>query len=219
MFTGIIQEIGIVRYVGKKGGGLLIRIEAPESSASLKVGGSVNVNGACQSVAKISDHLGDSVGWFEVLATSETITRTNFKILRVGDRVNIELPLTLKDPLGGHLVTGHVDDTGELTSIQPVDESTIMRVVYKSEYNRYLIEKGSVAVDGISLTAFDIGQESFSVSLIPETVERTNLKFRKVGDIVNLEFDQVGKYVEKFANKNRKGLTMNFLNRHGFRGQ
>jgi riboflavin synthase len=137
----------------------------------------------------------------------------------VGDRVNIELPLTLNAPLGGHLVAGHIDDTGQLTSIKPVGESTIMRVVYKPEYNIYLIEKGSIAVDGISLTAFDIEPEAFSVSLIPETIERTNLKFRKAGDIVNLEFDQIGKYVEKFTNKNRKGLTMNFLNRHGFRGQ
>lgn len=218
MFTGIIQEIGIVKYMEKKGAGLIIRIEAPESSASLKIGGSVNVNGACQSAVKISPRSGASGGWFEVLAASETISRTNFKILQTGDRVNLELPLTLNDPLGGHLVSGHVDDTGQIASIKPGVESTLMRIVYKPEYTVYLIEKGSIAVDGISLTVFDIEPGSFLVSLIPETIERTNLKFRKISDTVNLEFDQIGKYVEKFVTKNRKGLTMNFLNKHGFQG-
>jgi riboflavin synthase len=216
MFTGIIQEIGLVRYVEKKGDGLLIRIEAPESFKSLKEGGSVSINGACQSVIITSPVSGASGGWFEVMATSETMSRTNFRFLQTGDRVNLELPLTLNNPLGGHLVTGHIDDTGQITDIKPGRESTLIRIVFKPEYNRYLIEKGSVAVDGISLTVFDIEQECFTVSLIPETIERTNLKYRNIGDEVNLEFDQIGKYIEKFINKDNRGMTMDFLKKHGF---
>jgi riboflavin synthase len=216
MFTGIIQEIGLVRYVAKKGDGLLIQIEAPESFKSLEAGGSVSINGACQSAIITSPVSGASGGWFEVMATSETMSRTNFRFLQTGDRVNLELPLTLNNPLGGHLVTGHIDDTGQITDIKPGRESTLIRIVFKPEYNRYLIEKGSVAVDGISLTVFDIEQECFTVSLIPETIERTNLKYRNIGDEVNLEFDQIGKYIEKFLNKDNRGMTMDFLKKHGF---
>lgn len=216
MFTGIIQEIGLVRYVQKKGDGLLIQIEAPESSKSLKAGGSVSINGVCQSAIITSPVSGASGGWFEVLATSETMSRTNFRFLQAGDRVNLELPLTLNDPLGGHLVTGHIDDTDRITGIKPGGESTLIRIVFKPEYNRYLIEKGSIAVDGISLTVFDIEPECFTISLIPETIERTNLKFRNIGDMVNLEFDQISKYIEKFLNKDNRGMTMDFLKKHGF---
>ncbi|RKX17487.1 MAG: riboflavin synthase [Candidatus Zixiibacteriota bacterium] len=216
MFTGIIQEIGIVKFAQKKGDSLLIQIESPKSSKLLKVGGSININGACQSAIKISPVSSDSGSWFEVQATSETISRTNFKFLQAGDRVNLELPLSLNDPLGGHLVTGHIDDTGRITDIKPSGGSILMRIVFKPEYNCYLVEKGSVAIDGISLTVFDVETECFTISLIPETIERTNLKFRNIGDVVNLEFDQIGKYIEKFMKKDGKGLTMDFLKRHGF---
>jgi riboflavin synthase len=210
MFTGIIQEVGTIRYTQKKGDGLIIRVEAPKSSELLKKGGSINLNGACQSAVNFVRD------WFEVLATSETVSRTNFALFQTGDMVNLELPLTLNDPLGGHLVSGHVDDTGKVTSIKPGAESTIMEVAFKPENNKYLIEKGSIAVDGISLTAFSIKLETFSVSLIPETIERTNLKFRKIGDIVNLEFDLIGKYIEKFLNKDEETFSMDYLKKHGF---
>ncbi len=213
MFTGIIQEVGVIRQVQKKGDGLALQVKAPESCKSLKKGGSISINGACQTAAVVSRE------WFEVMAASETISRTNFGLLRPGMGATLELPLALNDPLGGHLMTGHIDDTGKIVSIRPGAESTIMQISFKSEYNKYLIEKGSVAVDGISLTVFDVKSEMFSVSLIPDTIERTNLRFRNVGDIVNLEFDQIGKYIEKFLDKSGNRLTMDYLNKHGFMRQ
>ena len=210
MFTGIIQELGNVKLIQKKGNGLLIQIDASKSTPELQKGGSISINGACQSAIRVDR---DS---FEALATAETVSKTNFHLLQTGDKVNLELPLTLQEPLGGHLVSGHIDSTSAITNIKPGTESTIMQVEFKTEYNKYLIEKGSVAVDGISLTVFDIKSASFSVSLIPETIENTNLKFRKVGDIVNLEYDLIGKYVEKFFDKGNSSLTMDFLNKHGF---
>ena len=147
MFTGIIQEVGIIKLVQKKGDGLKIRVGAPNTSNSLKKGGSVAINGACQTAVTIDRD------WFEVFATSETAKRTSFQYYQSGSHVNLELPLTLNDPLGGHLVAGHVDDTGRIISIEPGLQSTIMRIAFKPEYFKYVIEKGSIAIDGISLTA------------------------------------------------------------------
>ncbi|MCP4583028.1 MAG: riboflavin synthase, partial [candidate division Zixibacteria bacterium] len=170
----------------------------------------VGINGACQTATIIGDD------WFEVYAMLETVNRTNFKAFQTGTQVNLELPLALSDPLGGHLVAGHVDITGQIKSIEPGSQSTIVKVAFTSEYSKYLIEKGSVAIDGISLTVFDIQSGLFSVSLIPETLSETNLKFRKIGEQVNLEFDQIGKYVENFINAKRGGLTIDDLNKHGY---
>jgi len=210
MFTGIIKELGTIKAIQKKGDGRLIQVEAPKSVPLLEKGGSININGACQSAVNLSRD------WFEVLATSETILRTNFQLLQPGDKVNLETPLTLKDPLGGHMVSGHIDDTGKINSIKPGSDSTIMKVSYKPEYNKYLIEKGSIAVDGISLTVFEISSDTFSVSLIPETIEQTNLRFRQVGDVINLEYDLIGKYIENMLNKDNGELTMDYLIKHGF---
>jgi len=210
MFTGIIQEIGTIRQARRVGDGLTIQVGAPKSSRALKPGDSININGACQTATTSGGE------WFEVFAMAETIARTNFATLQSGDRVNLELPLTLNDPLGGHLVAGHVDCTGTISEIDVGPQSTKIIISYETGYSKYLIEKGSVAVEGISLTVFDIDDSSFVVSLIPETLERTNLQFRKVGDRVNLEFDQIGKYVERFLGAGKENLTMEFLHKHGF---
>jgi len=210
MFTGIIQEVGIIKLVQKKGDGLVLQIGSPSISKTLKKGGSVAINGACQTAITIERD------WFEVFATSETAKRTSFHHYQSGLRVNLELPLTLNDPLGGHLVAGHIDDTGRITSIEPGLQSTIMKIAFKPEFSKYVIEKGSIAIDGISLTVFDIQSDSLSVSLIPETISETNLKFRQIGDPVNLEFDQIGKYIEKFISANKMGLTMDDLTKYGF---
>ncbi|MCD6161156.1 MAG: riboflavin synthase [candidate division Zixibacteria bacterium] len=217
MFTGIIQERGSIKSVFKQGDALLIQVKAPQSAASLTKGASVSINGACQSAVNISDD------WFEVLATPETVSRTNFQYLKAGDEVNLELPLTLNDPLGGHIVSGHVDTVGKIISLPAGGhglardaESAILRISFAKEYSKYLIEKGSVSIDGISLTVFDIEPNAFSVSLIPETIEQTNLKYRRAGDNVNLEFDMIGKYVEKIFNNDKESLSMDFLKQHGF---
>lgn len=210
MFTGIIQEVGTIKQVQKKGNGLVIRVDAPRVSAKLKCGESVNINGACQTATEIER------GWFEVYAMAETIARTNFRHFENGLKVNLELPLTLNDPLGGHLVAGHIDDVGKIESFDPAGGDTILKVSFKSGNRKYLIEKGSVAIDGISLTTFDIKANEFSISWIPETLANTNLKYRRIGDVVNLEFDQIGKYIENFLNAGKQGLTIEDLQQHGF---
>ena len=210
MFTGIIQEIGEIKLIQKKGDGLAIQVLAPRTSKSLEKGGSVSINGACQTAVKVERD------WFEVFAMSETVNRTGFKNFRTGLRVNLELPLTLNDPLGGHLVAGHIDITGRIASIEPGSQSTILKVSFASKYAKYLIEKGSIALDGISLTVFNFQPGEFSVSLIPETITETNLSLRKIGDLVNLEFDQIGKYIENFITADTGGLTLDHLNKHGF---
>jgi riboflavin synthase len=210
MFTGLIKEIGTIEFVSTEGNGLVLGVSAPILGKTLTKGDSININGACQTITKMA---GDS---FEVLATAETAKRTNFRFLRPGVKINLEPPLTLSDPLGGHLVSGHIDDTGQIISIRPSSESTILEIKYDSIYGKYLIEKGSVAVDGISLTCYEINASSFAVSLIPETLINTNLQFRSNGDLVNLEFDQIGKYIEKMLNSQKEGVTWELLRENGF---
>ncbi len=210
MFTGIVQEIGTVMEARKTGDGMVIKVEAPKLSSKLNKGDSININGACQSATVIER------SWFEVYTMAETIKRTTFKNFKSGDRVNLELPLTLNDPLGGHLVAGHVDDIGAITSFDPSGSSTILKVRFDKAHRKYLIEKGSVAIDGISLTVFDIGEDEFSISWIPETLENTAFKFKKTDDEVNLEFDLLGKYIENFVSKDKSNLTIDFLQQHGF---
>ena len=210
MFTGIIQEIGTIKLLQNKGDGLVIQVKAPGLASKLKQGDSVSINGACQTATEIrSDR-------FEVYAMAETINRTNFRHFKAGTPVNLELPLTLNDPLGGHLVAGHVDDVGVIKNFDPSGGSTILTISFHTEYSKYLVEKGSVAIDGISLTVFDIKPGEFSISWIPETIANTNLKYRKIGDEVNLEFDQIGKYIENFLQERKQGLTMEDLQQHGF---
>jgi riboflavin synthase len=210
MFTGIIQEVGTVQSIQRQGDGIIIQVKSVKLSPELKKGGSVSINGACQSAVTIEKD------WFGVYAMAETISRTNFKRMQTGTRVNLELPLTLSDPLGGHLVAGHVDDIGVISSFDPSGASTILKVKFSPENRKYLIEKGSIAIDGISLTVFDIGETEFSISWIPETLENTNFKFRGIGDEVNLEFDLFGKYIENFVSGKKGGLTLDFLSEHGF---
>lgn len=210
MFTGIIQEIGSIMEARKTGDGMTLKIEAPKLSPKLNKGDSISINGACQSATVIEKT------WFEVYAMAETIARTTFKNFKSGQKVNLELPLTLSDPLGGHLVAGHVDDIGTISSFDPSGGNTILKVGFDKAHRKYLIEKGSVAIDGISLTVFDISESEFSISWIPETIENTVLKYKKIGDEVNLEFDLLGKYIENFMTKQNNNLTMDFLQKHGY---
>ncbi len=210
MFTGIIQELGTIMQARRSGDGLALKIEAPKSSPRLNKGDSICINGACQSATMIDS------SWFEVYAMPETIKRTTFRNFKPADKVNLELPLTLNDPLGGHLVAGHVDEIGRIASFDPTGGSNILKIEFDKANRKYMIEKGSVAIDGISLTVFDISETQFSISWIPETIENTVLKYRKVGDEVNLEFDMLGKYIENFITGKGDGLTIDMLNKHGF---
>lgn len=210
MFTGLIKELGEVKKLSLSGDGLIIGITAPKISPRLTQGNSVNLNGACQSAVSI-----DTAG-FEVFATSETLAKTNFGKLKSGEPVNLELPLTLENPLGGHLVLGHIDCVGKIKTFTQGSNSVILKVQYDSKYEPLLAEKGSIAVDGISLTCFDISESVFSVAVIPETIKTTNLQCRKPGDYVNLEFDIFAKYIQKNIKKQPTALTVEYLNQHGF---
>ncbi len=210
MFTGIIQQIGRVKSAVARGGNMAFDIEADKIADKLKIGDSVSINGACQTVVA-GDHK-----HFRVEAVKETLLRTNLGSLRSGSPINLELPMSISDLLHGHLVQGHIDCTGSIIDIGPIEGSTIVSIGYPAQYGRYLIEKGSIAVDGVSLTITEISQGSFKVSLIPHTVESSIIKYRKVGEAVNLEFDMIAKYIEKMTPPHEGKITIDFLKERGF---
>jgi len=158
----------------------------------IKIGDSIAINGVCLTVFE------RQTDRFKVEAVEETIKKTNLGDLKTGDLVNLELSLKLEERLGGHIVLGHVDTTGTIKSIKKLKNSWIFEIEFPEKFGRYIISEGSIAVDGISLTVAELDANRFKVSIIPFTWENTNLKFRKVGDRVNLEFDFFGKYVERF---------------------
>jgi riboflavin synthase len=191
MFTGIIEEIGKVGQLSTSGGNLLLKIKAPQVLEGLKLGDSININGACQTVIE------SGKGFFVVEAVAETQKRTNLGQLSIGDAVNLEKALRASDRLGGHLVTGHVDFVGRIKSIAQKNKSHIFEFSYPEEYQSHFVEKGSVAVDGISLTTVDVLGDSFTVSIIPFTTKSTTLGTKKIGDSVNIETDLIGKYIRR----------------------
>ena len=206
MFTGIIEEIGKVINVtsGK------LNIAATDVLEGMELGGSISVNGACLTVTRF-DH-----GNFTVDIMPETKRRTSIGMLKAGDSVNLERPLTLNKPLGGHLVQGHVDGRGMISSIIRQGEASIINVEVSTEIMCYIVEKGFVAIDGISLTVVSLGAVSFAVSIIEHTLKNTTLNNRRVGDRVNIEVDIIAKYVERFNKKDDAGVTLDFLKEQGF---
>lgn len=191
MFTGIIEEVGTLAAVRRGIQSARITVRAPHIAESVEMGDSVAINGAClTAVAREGVNLS-----FD--AVPETIQRTSLKSARPGDRVNLERALAAGRRMGGHFVQGHVDGAGILKSIKPHENAWILDIALPPELARYLIPKGSVAVDGISLTVMEANPESFTVSIIPHTWENTNLKGKHAGDSVNIEVDMLAKYVEK----------------------
>ncbi|CUT03391.1 riboflavin synthase [Candidatus Kryptobacter tengchongensis] len=198
MFTGIIEEVGKVKSVVQKGKARVFAISSEKLLNDIKIGDSVAVNGVCLTVfEKLNEY-------FKVEAVEETIKKTNLGNLKTGDRVNLELSLKLGDRLGGHIVLGHVDTTGVIENILKLKNSWIFEIKFPSEFRKYIIPKGSIAVDGISLTIAEVDDGKFKVSIIPFTWENTNLKFKRSGDRVNLEFDFFGKYIESFLKQWRE---------------
>ena len=212
MFTGIIEEIGKIEQTSSSGGSLRLRIEAPKVSTDLKVGDSMNINGACQTVIEVKD------GGFTVEAVEETLKRTNLGQLKSGDLVNLERALLASDRLGGHLVSGHVDFVSRIRSISQRNQSHLFEFEMPREYQKHFVEKGSVAVDGISLTVVQVLKDSFTVSVIPFTVKETILGAKKVGDTVNIETDLIGKYVDRILTlkKNKSQITEEWLRAKGW---
>jgi riboflavin synthase len=222
MFTGIIQEIGKIKSLTRQGTSLAIEVESRKVVARLELGASVSINGACQTVIAIGGHgrrtSSPASRSFTVLAVAETLSRTNLGELRPGSPVNLEHPLSLSDSLHGHLVQGHVDCVSRIAEIRPLDGSVLFEIEYPTGYEKFLIEKGSVGVDGVSLTVVAVAPSTFQISMIPHTIENTIFKYRKVGDRVNLEFDMIAKYIQKMiAPGSGEGkITMEFLKEHGF---
>ena len=206
MFTGIIEEVG--RVISAQPGNLVIT--ASDVLQGLEVGGSIAVNGACLTVTSFN------TSSFTVDIMPETLKRTNLGLLTVGGEVNLERPLTLGKPLGGHLVQGHVDNTGRIASIRQDSGVMIIRFEAPTEIMRYMVKKGFIAIDGISLTIVDFGVSSFEVSVVDYTRENTNLGSQRVGELVNLEVDIIAKYVERLNQACQPGITADFLQEHGF---
>lgn len=206
MFTGIVEEIGRVTSAqyGK------LSIAADKVLRGLELGASIAVNGVCLTVTRLT------TGAFSVDIMPETAERSNLGRLSVGDRVNLERALAFGGALGGHLVQGHVDATGRLVSLGREGEAVIARFEAPPEVMRYVVEKGFIAVDGVSLTVTDRDSDSFQVSLVTYTCRNTILGERRVGDRVNLEVDIIAKYVEQFTYVRSGGITEGFLKEHGF---
>lgn len=190
MFTGLIADLGRVGEIERSGDGARLRIHT-ELSGQLRDGDSVAVNGVCLTATEVDG------GWFDAEAVNETLSRTSLGALAAGASVNLELPLRVGDRLGGHLVQGHVDGLGRVVAVDDDGFSQRVRLETSPDLLRYVVEKGSIAVDGVSLTVAEIDAASFTVALIPETLERTNLGSAGIGTTVNLEVDVLAKYVEK----------------------
>ncbi len=191
MFTGIVEELGEVTGVEEQTDAARLTIRGPQVVAEARHGDSIAVNGVCLTVVETD---GTS---FTADVMAETLARSSLGALRVGSRVNLERPVTLADRLGGHLVQGHVDGTGEVLARTPAEHWELVRVSLPDGLARYVVEKGSITVDGVSLTVVEVGADWFTVSLIPTTLELTTLGRKGPGDPVNLEVDIVAKYVEK----------------------
>jgi riboflavin synthase len=190
VFTGIVQGLGRVAALERSADGARVRIETPLVS-ELRAGDSIAINGVCLSAASLEN------GSFTADAMNETLARSSLGDLGIGSEVNLELPLRATDRLGGHVVQGHVDGVGRVAAVNEDGFARRVEVEAPAELMRYVIEKGSIAVNGVSLTVAALTDRSFTVSLIPETLVRTNLGHARPGDRVNLEVDVLAKYVEK----------------------
>jgi len=206
MFTGIVEEVGKVRsaQTGE------MAISASRVLQRMELGGSIAVNGVCLTITDF----GSSA--FSVDIMSETLRRTSLGLLGVGDEVNLEQPLTVQKDIGGHLVQGHIDDTGRVSSVAWDGESMLIRVQAPPQVMNYVVKKGFIAVDGVSLTVVECDASSFLVSIVGYTREHTTLGNRRAGDSVNLEVDIIAKYVEKLSQAHSSGVTVDLLKEHGF---
>lgn len=206
MFTGIVQEVGSI--VSVPAGKLVVA--GDQILEGIELGGSIAVNGICLTVTKFTDR------YFSVDVMPETMSKTNLGKLRAGDKVNLERPLGLGGEIGGHLVQGHIDDTGKVASMVRNGEALLIKFQAPPEVMRYIVSKGFIAVDGTSLTVVEKDNTSFSVSIVGFTRQNTILANRKLGDIVNLEVDIIGKYVAEFMKPQETGITAELLRENDF---
>ncbi len=216
MFTGLVAELGTVQRLARQGNSYHLTVGAKKVLENLKIGDSVAVNGACLTVVRMDDSS------FTADVMPETVRLTNIGSLQPGSRVNLERTLRLCDGLDGHIVSGHVEGLGTIYEQRPEGIAVVVTISTPPELLKYIIKKGSIAIDGISLTVTEVTDTSFSVSLIPHTAKETTLGLKKVGDSVNLETDILGKYVERMLTWHQKQegktdtLDMNMLLENGF---
>lgn len=222
MFTGIIEEIGTIRSIAKGSKSAVLTIEASKVLEGSQVGDSIAVNGVCLTVTTMTARQ------FTADVMAETLRRSSLGSLSRGGKVNLERAMAADGRFGGHIVSGHIDGTGTVLSLTPEDNAVWIRIQTDKKVLKYIVEKGSVAIDGISLTVADVTETDFAVSIIPHTGVETTLLSKAAGNIVNLENDVIGKYVEKLlhfqteenAMEQKKpkdsGITMDFLLNHGF---
>ena len=225
MFTGIIEETGKIESVANGNKFAIITIIADKVLKGTKIGDSIAVNGVCLTVTSISGNK------FTADVMAETIRRSSLGTLKHGSKVNLERAMAADGRFGGHIVSGHIDGTGVIRSLEREDNAVWVEIETPDKLLKYIVEKGSIAIDGISLTVAKLTDDSFSVSVIPHTGEETTLLAKKPGDIVNLENDIVGKYVERLMNFNtsqkspfdnktatstKSNITMDFLTENGF---
>lgn len=211
MFTGIIEENGKVLRLDNSPSGCRLYIEASVVLDGTKIGDSIAVNGVCLTVTDMTDKS------FAADVMPETLRRSSLGSLHSGSRVNLERAMAADGRFGGHIVSGHIDGTGKISGKKPEGNAVVVTIAAERNILRYIVEKGSIAIDGISLTVTRVSSTDFSVSLIPHTAKETTLLSKNAGDIVNLENDIVGKYVERLMSTEKgSGITRSFLLENGF---
>lgn len=215
MFTGLIEEIGIVDKIVKGINSAQITVKSQKVLERIQLGDSISTNGVCLTVVDFDKSS------FTIDVMPETMRRSNLRNLTTGSRVNLERAMKLGDRFGGHIVSGHIDGVGIIKDIEEEDNATWVSIEFTSEFMKYIINKGSIAIDGTSLTVALVDDNIFKVSIIPLTKEETILLGKKVGDEVNLECDMVGKYIERFItfeklDQPKSSIDINFLKENGF---
>lgn len=217
MFTGIIEELGVIQEIKKSSKSSKLLIKANKVLENTNVGDSICTNGVCLTVTNLKANS------FEADVMAETLRRSNLGNLNVGSKVNLERALTLQSRLGGHIVSGHIDGTGTIISLIKEDNATWVTIKTTNDILRYVVLKGSITIDGISLTVAYVDENVFKVSIIPHTAQETTLLNKSIGETVNLECDVISKYVEKLMglttkeeNKKNTLLTEDFLRENGF---
>ena len=218
MFTGIIEELGTISKIQQKSEAIVMTIDAKNILTDVYLGDSIAVNGVCLTVTSFTPKS------FTVDLMPETVRATSLRMLKQGSKVNLERAMAAGGRFGGHFVSGHVDGIGTIMKKEPLDNAVYYEIEVPKELSPYLLLKGSVAVDGTSLTVFKVTDKSFTVSIIPHTLSETIIGAKGPGDIVNIECDMIGKYIEQFFNRRFEGepkgkgsITESFLQEHGYK--
>ena len=214
MFSGIVLSVGTIGEYVKKNEGAVLVVNTEMDLSGFEDGESIAVNGVCLTVVDSTETT------FKLDLSTETLSRTNFKNAKKGDRINLERSLTPSTKISGHFVSGHIDQVGEIVDIEEKPGEVLFRFSHPAKLSPFIMEKGSIAIDGISLTVFDCKDNRFTVSIIPFTLSHTNLSSRKIGDLINIECDMIGKYVfkacETLLKPNEKKPSLDFLRQQGF---